>query len=308
MKFIRLAGVCLVVGIVCGGSGVSSAGAVCLGVDEPETGFHEDSRCRDVPAANGSHIFTFSHGKKLWKAETTYNIFCAKVKFLLNEPGEFPSNECRETEFGFEWIKVRVPLPRPPVNLPGPGILMLGRSGTAKLVATGTTITCAKSTAPRGETISDTTVGGMVITFTGCKANKGGEECTVKSTGAAAGSVITKTLKGELGTVKSAEAASEAGLLLSPETGSEITTLEKATCSAETKVTGSVAAEVTPVNKELTSSKFVFVGTGKSEKIKTIAADNGSVKKPLLEAFGGDAAEELSAEITWEEELEIEHT
>ncbi len=183
------------------------------------------------------------------------------------------------------------------------------KSATIKLATTSESVTCSAAT-NAGEISGATTVGKLVITFTGCKAKKGEEACTVKSVGGSAkeGELVTKTLKGELGEVEEAEAADEVGLLLEPETTKKILTLASAKCVAETSLEGTMAGEVTPLATSTKTDKLVLaVSTGK-QKIKSITVKSGSTTKavkPELVLAATEATAESTDELGFEKAVEV---
>ena len=180
-------------------------------------------------------------------------------------------------------------------------------SGAGVLTVAGIKVKCKKDK-DTGEITGTGTVGKVVVTFEECTSTKEAKECKTNSPGAKAGEIVTKELKGELGTVAKAEAASEVGLLLEPASGTEFVTLEKNECIIETKVTGKVAGEVTPVKKLQTTGKLEFKtveGKGEKQSIKKITTEAGKKEEPSLKAFGLTATEETSDENTFEEAVEV---
>lgn len=179
-----------------------------------------------------------------------------------------------------------------------------GKTGPTELDAGNTIVACEQGL-NGGEITSMDTVGKLVITFTGCSVEAESKVCTLKSVGAKnAGEIITRTLKGELGTVKSSEAESEVGLLLEPETTKRIETLAETTCAHETEVSGSLAGEVSPASdKVAVAGVYAEISSGK-EAIKQITVLSGE-KKPSLEAYGTAADEELADELAFGSEVEI---
>jgi hypothetical protein len=169
-----------------------------------------------------------------------------------------------------------------------------GTSGPGTLEAsTGEVITCT-SDSNGGSVTGAHTVGGVVVTFTGCKGKSGSSTCTAKSPGAKEGQIITTTLKGELGSTK--ESSTGVGLLLEPASGTSFVTIQ-GSCLIEAAVSGSLAGEATPVKTKSTTGKLVFVGSKGSQNIKEISV-LGSTKSPKLTAFGGlVAASEATTEL-----------
>jgi hypothetical protein len=187
--------------------------------------------------------------------------------------------------------------PVPPRNrtigASGPGIFTMNNRRVACL---GDSVVETIAGPMRGSTIT--------IRLKNCKRIKGAEECEAKSVGASKEEVVTLTLKGELGTVKTSEAASGVGFLLEPETGKRIVTIEKNFCGSEELITGSVAGEVLPIGSKQLTSKLNFALTSAEQKIKVIAVLAG-LKEPLLVAGSEPAALETLEDLEFEEALEV---
>jgi hypothetical protein len=152
--------------------------------------------------------------------------------------------------------------------------------------------------------------------LTGCRdirhPAKEGEaeaECPIKSTNTSVPElIVTNTLRGLLGSVKAAEAATLVGLLVEPSSGKVITTLAatEAKCEAEeTAVTGNVAGEVLPVGVSQSTGKYLFLpaATGK-EEISEIVVPSGTVK-PKLTAYSESTNLELEDEVKYEASVEV---
>jgi hypothetical protein len=163
-------------------------------------------------------------------------------------------------------------------------------------------ISCANGSSS-GEITGTSSVGKVVLAFTECKA-KGTGECEINSVGASSGQIVTAALKGQLGSVKSSEALSEVGLLLEPETTKTFARLASSKCNPETTVTGSVAGQVLPVATAASEGELMYEVTSGKQMIKKIGTSSGE-KKPTLEAFGLEIAEEADAEVEFVEEVEI---
>lgn len=177
-------------------------------------------------------------------------------------------------------------------------------SGLVVLTAATTSISCSKSTTA-GEITSASSLGKIVVKFTGCKIATASCNAAVNSVAAKEGEVVTDLLKGELGTVNTKEAASGVGLLLLPETKTTITTFAADACLPEFKMGGDVAAEVTPIGKKQLTSTFVFTAAaGHTQKIKKIVV-KGVNESPELEGWGTLWSVEASDEVSFEEALEI---
>lgn len=174
------------------------------------------------------------------------------------------------------------------------GTTFTSTSGAGKMEGTET-IKCTASTSA-GEITSATTVGKVVVTFTGCEDK--GKKCK-SSSGAASGEIKTVSLKGELGEVATAEAASGVGELLTPESGSKYVSIESCTLFP-VEVTGSVIGEVTPINTLATTGKLVYTEASKKQTIKKFVG--GTTHE--LTAFGSSGLE-TSNEVTFSKKIEV---
>ena len=165
-------------------------------------------------------------------------------------------------------------------------------------------ITCEKGS-DGGEITGMDSIGKVVITFVECVAhNEPGENCAIKSPGAGEGEIVTRTLRGLLGTVKSSEAPSEVAVLIEPETTKRITTLASTKCSVESSVFGTVAAEVNPVDSEISDGEFAIELSSGKQAITQVSVLSGT-KKTELEAYGLPASEQAIDEIEFEDPVEI---
>lgn len=178
-------------------------------------------------------------------------------------------------------------------------------SGTSTLAGGGNEVVCTADSST-GEITGATSVGSVIVKFTGCKSSgSGGSGCAQKSVGASGTEeIVTTTLNGLLGTVKSAEAASETGLYLAPASGKKFTTLAGTTCTPESAVTGTIAGEVTPKKVSQTTGKLIFTASNKKEKIKAIGIPTGEVS-PELVAFSETATESTSEEVKFTKAVEV---
>jgi hypothetical protein len=179
-----------------------------------------------------------------------------------------------------------------------PQILVLPSSSTFKsdsgpgtLKAGNETVFCTADS-NTGEITSMDRFGRVLVKFTGCRVKEEAgkkETCTIKSVGAGAGEIVTTLLAGLLGSVKSAEATSEVGDLLEPESGVVFVTLAApgAPCGdvIETSVEGGIAGEVTPIRALQSTGKLIFALSSSKQKIKeitTLTKENN----PKLTAYG----------------------
>ncbi len=186
----------------------------------------------------------------------------------------------------------------------GVKVSLTGTSGTSKLTTVGQEVTCATSSSTGEVTTNSGNASNVHVTFSTCTGKKGATSCAAHSTGKT-NEIVTNTLKGALGTVKTTEAASGQGLVLSPASGSSFVKIE-GTCLSPTttSVEGSVAGEVSPLNKQQTTGKLVLSAPSGVQAIKSITVA-GTVQKPKLEAFTEEAAEESSDSIKFGEALTV---
>ena len=179
-------------------------------------------------------------------------------------------------------------------------------SGTSYLFGAGKVkIRCAKDK-NKGEVTGAKAVSKLVVTYEECVAtNAAGTECPAKSTGAAAGTIVTNELVGTLGKVAVAEApSSETGLALKPAgTGTVFVTIE-GTCLPTTAVEGSVVCEVEPFEVKDTTGELICGVKGKTHTKQTIQKLEGEAKD-TLEAFGGTAGLEGTDTITFTKPEEV---
>jgi hypothetical protein len=149
------------------------------------------------------------------------------------------------------------------------------------------------------------TITGAHLVGLGCVRIGNSKECPQKSPGASgSGEIVSTTLKGELGTVKTSEAASGVGLLLAPESGARFYTLAETACGLETAVTGKLAGEVSPIGHSQTTSKVIFGVTSGKQDIKAISV-LGAVVEPELVAFSDTVTEEASESLSFGSAVEV---
>jgi hypothetical protein len=172
-----------------------------------------------------------------------------------------------------------------------------GTSGKGELKAGSIVVTCTADK-DTGEISGTKKVANVVVTFTGCSAEK--EACKVKSPGAKEGEVKTNVLEGELGEVATSESATGVGLDLKPASGSFVTL--EGSCILTTSVTGSVIAEVSPVKSLVTEGKLIYAEASGKQKIQKFVGG----EKDTLSAFGFLEAREItSATEKFEEAVEV---
>jgi hypothetical protein len=116
---------------------------------------------------------------------------------------------------------------------------------------------------------------------------------------------VTDTLKGELGSVKSTEAGSGVGLLISPASGNAFATLEGTCLSASPEaVEGSIAAEVPPTEEKGTVGGLNLVGSTGKQVIKEINV-LGTIKKPSLSLGSLEASEAIGEELLFSKSVKV---
>jgi hypothetical protein len=189
-----------------------------------------------------------------------------------------------------------------------PGTLntFTGTSGAGTLESSAAeNVTCTSDTTT-GEITGVKTVGSVMVSFSGCSSTeKGG--CSVDSAGAGSGKVLTSTLDGELGTVKTTEAKSGVGLLLLPTTGTTfVELLGSCLALSPAKVTGQVAGEANTIKTSSTGGTLTFIGSKGTQSIKEINV-LGTIVKPALKAFSGlvNASETTTETLTYSKAVEV---
>jgi hypothetical protein len=181
------------------------------------------------------------------------------------------------------------------------------RSGISVLTGGGGSekITCTASRSS-GEITGATTVGKVLVVYTGCtSAGIGGQGCPVESYGAAkAGEISTKVLKGELGTAAAGEAPSERVLVIRPESGKKFAVVEGNRCTEEATVTGSIAGEVERVGISSVKNGLIFKVIGGKQAIRRVKVGSEELMPELI-AFAGAATESAGQEWEFRESVEI---
>ncbi len=175
-------------------------------------------------------------------------------------------------------------------------------AGSATLeTVKGTKVTCAGETGT-GSYTGDRTVGGVVLTLTGCELS--GEKCS--STGAATGEVVSSALEGTLGVEKlgASESKDRIGLDLFPvgRAGS----LTAFSCGATSVVLRGSAIVPVTANKMSLSSPLKFKASKGKQKPEGFVEEAPDV---LEASFAGGAYEQigltLTATQTDEEDVEV---
>jgi hypothetical protein len=316
MRNIGIAGLVLVVMFALGAMTASSAGAfqvVCLPTVEAEWG-NFNSGCTTEAGKQGFvRGMILDLGDKVGPGEYCIMVlptFRTNVKGWTTLTGCLNNEATVSTGASFTRVKDKAEedkggTAKSEFRLLPSGKKIEGFIGESTLgVGTLESITCEKGS-DGGEITAMDKVGKVVISFTTCKAhNEKGETCTIKSTGAGEGEIVTRTLRGLLGTAKASEAASEVAVLIEPETTKEIANLAATPCSVESSIEGSVAAEIAPVGALTLDAQFAFELSSGKQAIKTVSILTGT-KEPLLKAYNLSATEQAIDEIEFEGEVEI---
>jgi hypothetical protein len=177
--------------------------------------------------------------------------------------------------------------------------------GLSTLTGGGNTVTCSHSTGT-GEITGAMSVGKVLVKFTGCQVEIPSKAtCAAKSKTGGTGEIDTNTLSGLLGLILATvgEFTSDVGEELFPTSGSEFTSIV-GTCISTSKVLGSVAGEVTPINTLTLIGKINFGATGGKQDITKIDL-LGGVMEPELEAFSSVATETTENDITFNVKTEV---
>jgi len=175
---------------------------------------------------------------------------------------------------------------------------LTAKSGTATLASSSAEVVCTESVAPG--TITNPHLVQLIIHFLGCQGKEtGGETCSVKSKGAPAENlIITNTLHGILGLILPHTPA----LLILPGSGSTFVTLEGSCLTlSPAAVTGSVAAEITPVGSKQKTGKIV---TGAAVNTHFESSLGGLVIAKLV-AFSATSTQTETASVEFEKATEV---
>jgi hypothetical protein len=168
-----------------------------------------------------------------------------------------------------------------------------------------------KSSSASGKVKGTKEVEGVVLKLKGCHSKESEElhECEVNSTSplGAKEEIITKTLKGGLGVVAKAEAASERGLLLTPVSGSVFVTIKSSPeCVPQelTEIKGSLIGEIKPVKTLKLKGELAFK-SAEETKVQMIKKFTGETGTHFLELYEVRAPLEALATTEFEETFEV---
>jgi hypothetical protein len=178
-----------------------------------------------------------------------------------------------------------------------------------ELAETKYKISCTSSLST-GRIKGTTKVEGVTGRFKGCKAKVGSEEkqCEVSSIEPVGKKeeIVTKELKGRLGSVLSTEAETGVGLLLEPASGEVYVTIMGSTECLPTEtseVKGSLIGEIAPIKKEQKTGELLY--KIKSESVQMIKKFTGESATHELELFGVKTPLESKDTIEFQEAIEV---
>jgi hypothetical protein len=181
--------------------------------------------------------------------------------------------------------------------------LQIKEKTEAKLYTPSGLLVLCKGASGSGEYTGDKTVAGVTLVLTGC--DLGAAVCT--SSGAAAGEVVSQTLGGGLGVIKTSlegPAKNLVGTDLRPSSGEVVASF---TCGATTvAVTGSVIGELKR-NGMVTKAPVKFVSTTKG--VQKPLRFEGGLEQSLLTKLGEGANQKSGLSLTLnqldEEKIEV---
>ncbi len=174
---------------------------------------------------------------------------------------------------------------------------------TTKLDISTNAIVC-KTMTTSGEIEAPKNLTKVKITLKECKGEetKTKKTCEVKSTSPTGGKeeIVTKSLKGELGSVSKTEAASEVGVLLVPESGSVWAEIEGSCFSPITKaaIEGGLIGQFTPAGKVQTTAELVYSDSAGKQKIQKFEGGAQKVLKVTVLGIGVEAQVESVDKVT----------
>jgi len=189
------------------------------------------------------------------------------------------------------------------------GVPFTGTSGTSILSANnGADKVICPMDIISGLIVTVTRIDGVMVTYLGCvSSGPNGSNCSVNSTNQTSGSglILTASLIGTLG-LQLPRSGTGVGILILPASGSEFVTLQENGCTETSKITGSVAGEVQPINHKQKTGKVVFTVSGTSKAgIKGFMLPGGTTITAKLTGFTAEASEESTEEIEFNEEVEV---
>jgi hypothetical protein len=179
---------------------------------------------------------------------------------------------------------------------------LVGNNGTE-------TITCTKDTVSASEIATKFLVGPFDLHFFGCKSTgAGGSGCSIKSVGASAeGLILTNPLHAFLVLQRLSTGAHVTWLIALPIGGNIFVTLASNKCTKETKVTGQVGGEITPLKSKQTTSKVIFTAAGQNLAVgeEFEGGEVGTHEYRGLTAFTTAATEETEESVTFSKAVEV---
>jgi hypothetical protein len=192
-----------------------------------------------------------------------------------------------------------------PLFTPVTGQSIAGTSGTSILYAGGHLVVCGKGVYT-GAISTALLLGNAKAHYLSCvtlETPTSSERCEVNSVGASAGLILSKTLHGILGLILPSK---RTGILFLPQSGKVFTELAANAATPETKVTGDIAGEYTPVGKSQKTATIVFVLSAGAASVKDFDLTHGlGLVKPEVVAFAEPAGLSQTEELATEANLEV---
>jgi hypothetical protein len=172
------------------------------------------------------------------------------------------------------------------------------------LVAGSNKINCTKDTG-EGLLTGDKLVQEVLVAFTGCKVES---LFACSTTSAKAEEIMTARLKGALGYIN--KSTKLVGIKLEPESGTEFTTGEIECAGINIKVTGSLIADMTPVNTKTTTGTLEFKASGTKQVDESIEIEGKTETGVKLKASvhgepAVEASDEMTDSLTFKESVEL---
>jgi hypothetical protein len=291
MKSIGFLGLALVAVFVLNGMGATTSMAICVQVEEENTGNYNNSECREpktmgkwIKVKEGASLFSLGNGQ--WCAET-------------EEPntGNYNNSECREPKTGSKWIKIKAEAPHWYVNgsrlLQGKKAVNISAAQVeselkGKVALLGAWISCKSAITQNAYIEGSGTNQGQDsasnITFEKCTTHEPAK-CIVNEP------IKTKQIKSQLVEYTNNSKQTKIGDLFEPSQGEiyvEISFkkgVEKCAIEGEVfPVKGSVVANIFPENQEVLNGHLTFP----KEPI-TVVKHEGQERKVGLTLGGGAA-------------------
>ena len=164
-----------------------------------------------------------------------------------------------------------------PEFLPATGTFLSTSSSGTLETASGNKVECSSDT-DKGSITGAKAVGGVLVTFSGCKAIIGILKPSCNTAGSSKGVIETKELSGTLGYIN--KTSKSVGLSLKPTTGPLFVEFE-CTGLAINKVRGALIGRVNPINTKSTSGELIYKQSAGVQEFKLL---EGSAAEEILES------------------------